>query len=85
MEKLEDPAFWQSFALVNIIGWCLVAVAAEFTGWVNDPAYISRLSEVALILASLGWWQSSRVEVKQARDADVQEVLDEVRGNNEED
>jgi len=76
---VNSAAFWRGFALVNIILYCILWVVAEFTGWVYDPAFISRLSLLALILASLSWWQSGRVEVKQERDADVQEVLDLLR------
>lgn len=76
---LDSAVFWRSFALVNIALYCALWVVAEFTGWINDTGFISRLSLLALILASLSWWQSSRVEVRQERDADVQEVLDLLR------
>lgn len=76
---LRDANFWRIFALINIVAYCLLWVIAEFTGWVNDSAFISRLSILALILSSLSWWQSSRVEVKQQDDADVQEVLEAVK------
>jgi hypothetical protein len=78
---LNSPRFWKNFALFNIIFYIVLSIAAEFTGWVNDPAYISRLSEVALVLSSLSWWQAGRVEVKQYNDANVQQVLDWLRSH----
>ena len=77
-QLLNDAKFWRQFAFWNIILYCILWVIAEFTGWVNDPAFISRLSILALILASLSWWQSSRVEVKQQEDADVKEVIEKL-------
>lgn len=76
MTFLEDARFWRGFALVNVAVYCVLWAVSEFTGWVNDTGFISRLSLLALILSSLSWWQSGRVEVKQQRDADVREVLE---------
>lgn len=81
MKWLNDPMMWRRFALANVVVWTFIIAPAELFGWVNDPAYISRLSEVALQLAALSWWQSTRVEVKQYQDADVKEVLDWLRNN----
>lgn len=79
---LDSPKFWRGFALWNVIAYIVMSVVAEFTGWVNDPAYISRLSEWALVISALAWWQAGRVEVKQEKDADVQDVLDELKDKN---
>jgi hypothetical protein len=76
---LNDARFWRLFALINIFVYIILWVIAEIFGWVNDSAFISRLSILALILSSLSWWQSGRVEVKQQDDADVSEVLEEVK------
>lgn len=75
---LNDAKFWRAFALVNILAYIVLWVVAEFTGWVNDPAFISRVSMIALILSSLAWWASERVGVRQEQDADVQEVIDKM-------
>jgi hypothetical protein len=45
--------------------WVALIPMAELTGWVNGNGYISRLSEVALVLGSWSAWQAARVEVKQ--------------------
>ena len=73
---IEDPIFWRRFALANAFFCVILWIAAESFGWVLDTAFIARVSMYALILAALCWWQSSRVEVKQASDKDVQEVFD---------
>jgi len=73
---VADPIFWRRFAFWNGVFCVILWVVAETTGWVNDSAFISRISMYALILAVLSWWQSSRVEVRQASDRDVQEVFD---------
>jgi hypothetical protein len=72
----DDPIFWRRFAFGNAIFCVILWVVAELFGWVMDTAFVSRVSMYALILAALCWWQSSRVEVKQASDKDVQEVFD---------
>lgn len=77
MKKLvEDPIFWRRFAFANGLLCVILWVVAEWLGWVTDTSFISRISMYALILAALSWWQSSRVEVRQASDKDVQEVFD---------
>lgn len=75
---LDDARTWRKLA--GFWFWCFTAlwIVAEFTGWVNDPAFISRVSMVALQLACLSWWQSGRVEVKQQDDADVKDVLEKM-------
>lgn len=73
---LTDARFWQWFSFANIIAWAVVWILAEMFGWVHDPAFISRVSMVALLLASLGWWESTRVEVMQQADANVSDVLE---------
>lgn len=67
--KLEDPAWMRSFAGWNVIFWLALIPISILTGWVNSPAFISYLSEIALVLSSLSWWQSGRVEVKQDKEA----------------
>lgn len=76
MGFLHRARFWRGFALANLAFCIILWAAAEAFNWVTDTAFISRISMYALILAVLAWWQSSRVEVRQERDADVQEVLD---------
>lgn len=73
---VHDPVFWRRFAMGNAVFCVILWVVAEWFGWVLDTSFISRISMYALILAVLSWWQSSRVEVKQASDKDVQEVFD---------
>lgn len=70
MKRLEDPKWLRAFAGWNVIFWIAIIPVSIFTGWVDSPAFISYLSEIALVLSSLSWWQSGRVEVKQDPDCD---------------
>jgi hypothetical protein len=81
MQFLNDPRFWRRFAMFNIVLWTASLPVAEVTGWVHESAYISRLSELALLLSALSWWQSTRVEVKQHDDNDVAEVMAYLKRN----
>lgn len=78
--KLDDARFWRGFAAINVLAYLALWVVAEVTRWVDSPAFISRLSLLALILAALSWWQSGRVEVKQQDDANVSDVLEVLDG-----
>lgn len=69
IKKLEDPVWMRGFAGWNVVFWIVLIPVSIFTGWVHSSAFISYLSEVALVLSSLSWWQSGRVEVKQDKDS----------------
>lgn len=60
-----DPVFMRRVNGWLTIFWVALIPIAEFTGWVNANGYISRLSEIALVLGSWSAWQASRVEVAQ--------------------
>jgi hypothetical protein len=50
-------------------GWCVILwivlwIAATVTGWIHSVAYVSHLSQAALVLTSWGAWQGARVEDK---------------------
>jgi hypothetical protein len=61
------------------IFWVGMIPVSVYTGWIRSVAYVSALSLWALVASHWSGWQSARVEVKQEADADVQEVLDEIR------
>ena len=65
IRRLEDPKWMRAFAGWNVIFWIALVPVSIVTGWVESSAFISYLSEIALVLSSLSWWQSGRVEVKQ--------------------
>lgn len=60
----------RAFAGWNVVFWLVLIPISIWTGWVDSPAFISYLSEIALVLSSLSWWQSGRVEVKQDENGD---------------
>lgn len=78
MEWLRQPKVWQRIALGVVVFHVLLWIVAEIFGWINDTAFIARLSLDALVLAGLAWYVGTRVEVKQDEDADVAEVLDKI-------
>jgi hypothetical protein len=47
-----------------VIGWVALWVVATFTGWINSVAYVSHLSQAALVLGSWSAWQGARVEAQ---------------------
>lgn len=51
---------------VSIVEW----VAAALFGWVNSVAYVSHLSQLAIVISLVPYWQGCRIEARQA-DADV--------------
>lgn len=52
--------------IVSIVEW----IVAGFVGWVNSVAYVSHLSQLAITISLIPWWQGTRLEV-QADEADV--------------
>ncbi len=61
--------------------WVFMIPVSLATGWVKSVIYVSALSLWALVSAHWSAWQAARVEVHQHEDADVREVLDEIRGS----
>jgi hypothetical protein len=59
--------------------WVAMCVPSIALGWVDSVKYVSFLSLWALIASHWAAWQSARVEVRQDEDADVAEVLAELR------
>jgi len=61
------------------IFWIMMIPVSVATGWVKSVVYVSALSLWALVSGHWSAWQAARVEVHQDDDADVAEVLDEIR------
>ena len=62
-----NPRFLQ-----GVHGWCTIIfifmlVVSEITGLVDSVHYVSKLSEIALVLGSWSAWQAARVEVRQEK------------------
>ncbi len=60
-----NPLFMQRVNGWLTIFWIILIPVSFATGWVNQTAYVSALSLVALVLGSWSAWQAARVEVKQ--------------------
>lgn len=75
MQRLNAWLLW------FFVFWTFFCVAPFSPGFqlAGQVWYVTLISHVALVLALLSAWESSRVEVRQEDDADVQEVKDEVQ------
>lgn len=71
-----SPKVGLMMATTSLVSVVLLWVAATAFGWVYSVAFISHVSMLALVLGCLSWVFSSRVEVRQDRDANVQDVVD---------
>lgn len=61
------------------IFWIAMIPISLLTGWIGSVTYVAVLSLWALVSGHWAAWQAARVEVHQDEDADVQDVLDELR------
>lgn len=61
------------------IFWTVMIPISVYTGWVSSVTYVAALSLWALVSGHLSAWQAARVEYFQDIDANVSEVLEEVR------
>lgn len=70
IKYLDDPRLMRwvvgALILLSVIEW----VGATVFGWVNSVAYVSHLSQLAITLSLIPWWQGLRVESRQVDDAD---------------
>lgn len=57
-ELLASGQFWSKFWLTWVVVW-LVAMVPTLTVWKNEIAWTNFMSDMALILACAGAWQSS--------------------------
>lgn len=74
-----DPMFMRRVNGWLTIVWIVMIPVSYFAGWLNSVIYVSCLSLWALVSGHWSAWQAARVETNQEKDADVSEVLDEVR------
>ena len=59
---------------VSIAEW----VVASVVGWVNSVAYVSHLSQLAITISLIPWWQGLRVESRQVEEDIPNEVVDKM-------
>lgn len=65
-----SPMFMRRFNGFSVLFWLIMTPVSFITGWSSSVAFVTLLSLWALVMSSLGAWQSSRVEVNMA-DTDV--------------
>lgn len=57
---------------LSVIEWG----AATAFGWVNSVAYVSHLSQLAITVSLIPWWQGLRVESRQVEEDIPREVAE---------
>jgi hypothetical protein len=62
--------------------WLVMIPVSILTGWIDSVTYVAALSLWALVASHWAGWQSGRVEVAQAEDANVSDVLDRLDRDN---
>lgn len=81
-DKVSDPHLMRGVSgwlLVFFIFWTFFCLpGAPGVTLAEKVWYVSLVSHIALVLALLSWWQSTRVEVRQDEDSDVQDVEEKV-------
>jgi hypothetical protein len=75
----SNPAFMRRLNGWLTIFWIAMIPISLSTGWVKSVVYVSALSLWALVSGHWSAWQAARVEVRQDDDADVADVLEEIR------
>lgn len=45
--------------------WIALWIVASLTGWIESVAFVSHISMIALVLASVSSWQAARTEEKE--------------------
>jgi hypothetical protein len=80
---LADPVLMRRLNGWAAVFWVAMIPVSLALHWLSSVTYVAALSIWALVSGHLSTWQSARVGVHQAADADVSEVLhrlDEVHG-----
>lgn len=62
---LDDPRVMTRVTGVLIIGSVLEWAAASYFGWVHSVAYVSHLSQLAITISLIPWFQGLRIEARQ--------------------
>lgn len=73
---LENPTLMRRITGVLIPVSVLEWVGATAFGWVNSVAYVSHLSQLAITVSLIPWWQGLRVESRQVEEDIPREVAD---------
>lgn len=78
VEKLSDPVVLMYIHGYATISWFVLAFPSMLF-WNSSIPYLVFISVYAVFASHFSSWQAARVEVRQKVDADVAEVLEEVR------
>jgi hypothetical protein len=73
---MNDPVVMRRVTGVLIILSVIEWIFATFFGLVNQVSYVSHLSQLAITISLIPWWQGLRVESRQVEDDIPNEVTD---------
>lgn len=69
MRRVTGVLVW-----VSVIEW----VVASLVGWVNLVSYVSHLSQLAITISLIPWWQGTKVEARQVEEDIPREVVEKL-------
>lgn len=78
---MGNPTFMRRVNGWFTIFWAVMVPVAAVAGWLQSVTFVSALSLWALVSGHWSAWQAARVEEHQQQDANVQDVLDEIKDN----
>lgn len=77
-EWMDNPAVMRRVTgyliLFSVTEWGF----ATFTGLVNSVAYVSHLSQLAITISLIPWWQGTKIEKRQAEEDIPNEVVEKI-------
>ena len=71
-----DPVFMRRVNGWLTVFWLVMIPVSILTGWISSVTYVAALSLWALVSGHWSAWQAARVEVEQARQAELKEAED---------
>ena len=71
-----DPVFMRRVNGWLTVFWLAMIPLSIITGWISSVTYVAALSLWALVSGHWSAWQAARVEVEQARQAEMKERED---------
>lgn len=74
----DNPVLMKRIAGILIIVSVVEWMAAGVFGWVNSVAYVSHLSQLAIVVSLVPYWQGLRIEARQVEVDIPKEVAEKI-------
>lgn len=82
-QLFDDPRIWTHITAALIVLSVAEWAAATAFGWVNSVAYVSHLSQLAIVISLIPWWQGTRIEKRQAEEDIPSAVVERIVADTE--